>query len=175
MFPFSSLCGIWMHANQVKNKTPHTSLHMIVLTPYRLSALPILILTQVFEYPGRQSLQCLGSPHQRGFSLFCCMHLKSLYPEIPPLPPLLNAFLVLLGRPDQDKWADYTAHVETNTGRTLSFVELRKRINDLATALGAPTSRGGLELRPGTGALIGIMSDNSSVSVYWLDFLWLFE
>ncbi|KAF9451827.1 acetyl-CoA synthetase-like protein [Macrolepiota fuliginosa MF-IS2] len=90
------------------------------------------------------------------------MYLRSLYPEIPPCPPLLNAYLAMLGRPDQDAWPDYTAHVEVTSGRTMSFRQLCKRINDAATVLGAPVSSGGLGLQPGTGEIIGIMSDNSS-------------
>lgn len=92
------------------------------------------------------------------------MYLKSLYPDIPPSPPSLNAYLPLAGRPEQDEWSDYTAHIEVVTGKTISFLELRQRINDVATALAAPISLGGLELQPGGGEIIGVMSDNSSVS-----------
>lgn len=92
------------------------------------------------------------------------MYLKSLYPEIPPCPPALNVYLALAGRPDQDAWPDYTAHIEHTSGRTWSFRQLLKRINDVATALGAPISSGGLGLGPGTEEIVGIISDNSSVS-----------
>ncbi len=92
------------------------------------------------------------------------MHLRSLYPELPPLPPLLNAYLVLAGRPEQDEWTDYIAHVEVATGKTRTFYELRQIIDDVATALAAPKTLGGLELWPGDGEIIGIISDNSSVS-----------
>ncbi|KAF5348540.1 hypothetical protein D9756_009586 [Leucocoprinus leucothites] len=90
------------------------------------------------------------------------MYLKSLYPDPPPNPPLLNAYLALSGRPDQAVWPDFTAHIEHHTGKTYSFKEVCKRINDLATALGAPTSLGGLGLEYTGGERIGIMSDNSS-------------
>lgn len=76
---------------------------------------------------------------------------------------MLNAYLAMAGRPDVEEWPDFVVHIETHTGRTLSFRELRKRINGLATALGAPTSLGGFGLQPGSGEIIGIMSDNSSV------------
>lgn len=92
------------------------------------------------------------------------MYLKSLYPDLPPLPPSLNAYVPLGGRPEQDEWQDYTAHVEVVTGRTLSFFELRQRWDDVATALAAPVALGGLGLQPGGEEIIGIMSDNSSVS-----------
>jgi acyl-CoA synthetase (AMP-forming)/AMP-acid ligase II len=91
------------------------------------------------------------------------MYLKSLYPDPPPNPPLLNAFLALVGRPDQDAWPDFTAHVEHHTGRSYTFKQLCKRINDLATALGASTSSGGFGLEAGSREIVGIMSDNSSV------------
>ncbi len=92
------------------------------------------------------------------------MHLRSLYPELPPLPPSLNAYLVLAERPEQDEWPDFVAHVEVVTGKTRTFHELRRRINDIATVLAAPITLGGLELRPGGREIIGIISDNSSVS-----------
>jgi hypothetical protein len=92
------------------------------------------------------------------------MYLKSLYPEPPPNPPHLNAYLALLGRPDQGSWPDFIGHVEHHTGKSYSFIEVCKRINNLATALGSPTSLGGLGLQSGNGEIIGIMSDNSSVS-----------
>ena len=93
------------------------------------------------------------------------MHLKSLYPDPPPNPPLLNAYSFLAGRPDVADWPDFTAHVEHHTGKEYSFKELCARVNCLATALGARTSQGGLGLEAASGERVGIMSDNSSVSV----------
>ena len=93
------------------------------------------------------------------------MYLKSLYPDPPPNPPLLNAYSVLAGRPDVADWPDFTAHVEHHTGKKYSFKELCARINYLATTLGAPTSQGGLGLEARSRERIGIMSDNSSVSI----------
>ena len=92
------------------------------------------------------------------------MHLKSLYPDPPQNPSLLNAHSVLAGRPGVTDWPDFIAHVEYHTGKKYSFKELCARINHLATALGGPTSLGGLGLEAGSKERIGIMSDNSSVS-----------
>jgi len=91
------------------------------------------------------------------------MHLKSMYPDPPPNPSMLNAYSVLAGRSGVADWPDFTAHVEYHTGKKYSFKEVCARINYLATALGAPTSLEGLGLEAGSGERIGIMSDNSSV------------
>ncbi|KAL9712238.1 hypothetical protein Ac2012v2_005316 [Leucoagaricus gongylophorus] len=90
------------------------------------------------------------------------MHLKSMYPDPPPNPSMLNAYSVLAGRSGVADWPDFTAHVEYHTGKKYSFKEVCARINYLATALGAPTSLEGLGLEAGSGERIGIMSDNSS-------------
>ncbi len=90
-------------------------------------------------------------------------HLRSLYPDLPPLPDHLNIYEAVIGQPHHDEWPDYTVHTDEETGKTLTFRELRKRINTLAAALGGPRVKGGLELKAETGEMIGIMSDNSSV------------
>lgn len=93
-------------------------------------------------------------------------HLKSLWPDVPPAPDYLNVYEAIIGQPHHDQWPDYTAHVEEETGKTLTFKQLRKRIGDLAAALIAPASQGGLGLRAGDDKeIIGIMSENSSVRV----------
>lgn len=89
-------------------------------------------------------------------------HVKSLYPEPSPVPDHLNAYETVFRRSEQDNWPDFNIHLEEPSGKTRTFVELRKRINDLATALGTPTEHGGLGLQVGDGEMIGIMSDNSS-------------
>ncbi|KXN90930.1 putative 4-coumarate--CoA ligase 1 [Leucoagaricus sp. SymC.cos] len=90
------------------------------------------------------------------------MHLKSLYPDPPPNPPLLNTCLALINRPDQAEWPEFVVHIEHHTGKSFTFTQLCKRINDLATALSLPSSEGGLGLEHGSKERVGIMSDNSS-------------
>lgn len=90
-------------------------------------------------------------------------HLRSLYPDLPPLPDHLNIYETVIGQSCHDEWPDYTVHVDVETGKTRTFRELRKRINDLAAALGGPMVKGGLGLKTGDGEMIGIMSENSSV------------
>jgi hypothetical protein len=91
-------------------------------------------------------------------------HLKSLYPDIPPLTPYLNIWDSILGQPYQASFPDYTVHQDLETGKTYTIKELRKRVDDLAASLGGTVSQGGLGLGGEKREMIGIMSDNSSVS-----------
>lgn len=93
------------------------------------------------------------------------MHVKSAYPNVPPLPDT-NAHLTLLRRPDQADWPDYTFHIDPRTGKTCTFREFEERVKYAATALGAPVSQGGLGLSAKNSDIIGIMSHNCLVSKY---------
>jgi acyl-CoA synthetase (AMP-forming)/AMP-acid ligase II len=90
-------------------------------------------------------------------------HLKSLYPDIPPLSLNLNIWDSILGQPHQANFPDYTVHQDLETGKTYTYKELRKRVDDLAASLGRAVSEGGLGLGREKREMIGIMSDNSSV------------
>ncbi|KAF8887153.1 hypothetical protein BD779DRAFT_1672909 [Infundibulicybe gibba] len=89
------------------------------------------------------------------------MHIKSPYPDVPPLPEM-NAHHFFFNRPDQAEWPDYTIHIDPVTGFKRTYREFLERVYDGATALGAPVSAGGLGLRGGDGGeMIGIMSENA--------------
>jgi hypothetical protein len=90
-------------------------------------------------------------------------HLKSLWPALPSVPDHLNIFETVLGQPYHDEWPDYTLHVDEETGKTRTFMEFRRMVNDLAATLARSTAQGGLGLRAEDDEIIGIMSDNSSV------------
>ena len=87
------------------------------------------------------------------------MYIKSLYPQIPPLPAQ-NAHQFMLNRPDQAAWPDYTLHIDPISGRRRSYREFRERVALGATALGAPVADGGLGM---SGEIVGVLSDNSLV------------
>ncbi|KAF9451831.1 acetyl-CoA synthetase-like protein [Macrolepiota fuliginosa MF-IS2] len=87
------------------------------------------------------------------------MHLQSPYPD-PPTLPELNSHHIILKRPDQAEWPDYTLHIDAITGERRKYKEFVKRVDDLATALGAPLSQGGLGLKAEDGEIIGIVSEN---------------
>jgi hypothetical protein len=89
------------------------------------------------------------------------MLLKSLYPDLPELPEA-NAYHTLFKRPDQVQWPDFTLHIDVKTGHRRKYSEFLKRIEDLATSLATPASRGGLELK-GEGEILGILSENCMV------------
>ncbi|KAF5348473.1 hypothetical protein D9756_009593 [Leucocoprinus leucothites] len=89
-------------------------------------------------------------------------HLKSLWPNPPTVPDHLNVFETILQQPHHDEWPDFVLHVDEETGKTRTFREVRKKVNDLAAALGGPKAERGLGLRAESGEIIGIMSDNSS-------------
>lgn len=90
-------------------------------------------------------------------------HLKALWPELPPLPDRMNIYETIIGQPQHDEWPDFTVHLEEETGKTRTFKELKKDIDNLATTLAGPMASGGLGLKEEDGERIGIMSDNSSV------------
>ncbi|KAK0469990.1 uncharacterized protein EV420DRAFT_83800 [Desarmillaria tabescens] len=89
------------------------------------------------------------------------MHVQSPFPD-PPSPMDNNAYNVMLNRPDQREWKDYTLHIDTITGRKRSFYEFRERVQDAAAALGGPVSDGCLGLSAEHGEMVGIISENSS-------------
>ncbi|KAF5348471.1 hypothetical protein D9756_009591 [Leucocoprinus leucothites] len=87
------------------------------------------------------------------------MYLKSPYPD-PPALPEVNSHYLFFKRPDQAEWPDYTIHIDPSTGQRRRYKEFVKRVEDLATALGAPVSQGGLGLKAEDGEIIGIVSEN---------------
>jgi acyl-CoA synthetase (AMP-forming)/AMP-acid ligase II len=86
------------------------------------------------------------------------MHLKSLFPELPPIPET-NLHNLLFKRPDQASWPDYTAYIDAQTNQRVKFKEFLERIYDAATGLGSDVVAGGLGLQPGE--VVGIMSENA--------------
>ena len=92
------------------------------------------------------------------------MYIKSPYPDPPPLPDA-NAHHLLFKRPDQAEWTDYTFHVDPQTGCKKTYRQFLARIQDLATAMSAPIAQGGLGMRGEDGEIVGIMSENCSVSI----------
>ncbi|KAG2033460.1 hypothetical protein BDR03DRAFT_1014312 [Suillus americanus] len=87
------------------------------------------------------------------------MYYKSLFPNLPEVAES-NIHNLILNRPDQREWPDYTLFVNIATGQRRSFREFVERVRDGATALGADVAQGGLGLRPENGELVGILSDN---------------
>jgi hypothetical protein len=90
------------------------------------------------------------------------MYYRSLFPDLPELVES-NIHDLILNRPDQQAWPDYTLFVNVVTGQRCSFREFVERVRDGATALGAEVAQGGLGLRPENGELVGILSDNCPV------------
>ncbi|KAJ7594633.1 hypothetical protein C8J56DRAFT_927244 [Mycena floridula] len=80
------------------------------------------------------------------------MPLKSPYPDIPPLPET-NSHNILLNRPDQAEWADYTMYIEASTGRKYSHKAFKQMVLHAATGLDS------FGLNPGH--MIGIISENN--------------
>jgi hypothetical protein len=103
------------------------------------------------------------------------MYVKSPYPD-PPALPKVNAHHILFKRPDQTDWPDYTLHIDGMSGKRVMFREWVRDMEDLSTALAAPTSEdcmglqgwgegeGAEDVVPGRKEIIGIMGENSSVS-----------
>jgi hypothetical protein len=91
------------------------------------------------------------------------MHLKSPYPDVPALPPTNIADQCLAQRPGDAP--DYVFLVDAPSGRTRSWHEFTARVAHARTALGAPESEGGLNLRPQNGEIVGVLSPNVLVSV----------
>ncbi|TFK27568.1 amp dependent CoA ligase [Coprinopsis marcescibilis] len=85
---------------------------------------------------------------------------KSPYPE-PPAFPQVNAHHILFKRPDQAAWPDFTLHIDAVSGQRRKYSEFVAHMNDLATALGAPSPHG-LGFRKEGGEIVGIMMENSS-------------
>jgi hypothetical protein len=90
------------------------------------------------------------------------MYLKSLYPDIPEFPPT-NIHDVCLSRRPADA-PDFCFQIDGATGQTRSWNEVKARVAHAMTALGAPESKGGLDLRPENGEIVGVLSPNSLVS-----------
>ncbi|KAG2147416.1 uncharacterized protein EDB93DRAFT_1104094 [Suillus bovinus] len=87
------------------------------------------------------------------------MYHKSLFPDLPKVSES-NVHHLLLDRPDQRDWPDFTLFVNVATGQRRSFREFVNRVHDGAAALGADMTQGGLGLRPEKGDLVGILSEN---------------
>ncbi|KAI0785242.1 hypothetical protein C8Q75DRAFT_722835 [Abortiporus biennis] len=85
------------------------------------------------------------------------MYLKSLYPPLPPTPSECNYHNLCFN--SQTTQADYTLHVDGVTGQSRTKSEFYERIRDGATALGAPTTEGGLGLN-GQDDVVAIFSVN---------------
>ena len=92
------------------------------------------------------------------------MYLKSPYPDVPP-QPTVNAHYFFFNRPDQANWPNFTAHIDVETGEEILYDDFLERIRDLATGLGASVDQGGLGIRAENKEMIGIMGENSSVSL----------
>ena len=93
------------------------------------------------------------------------MYLKSPYPDPPALPDV-NAHHIYFKRPQQAEWPDYVVHVDVETDERVMYRDFTARIQDLATGLGAPLHQGGMGLQAEDGEIVGILAENSSVSVY---------
>ena len=103
------------------------------------------------------------------------MYLKSPYPDLPPLP-MVNAYHMFFNRPDQAEWPNYTLHIDAVSGERVMYRDWVRDVEDLSTAFAGPTSEGCMGLQgwdegegaevvaPGGKEIIGIMSENSSVS-----------
>ncbi|KAG1882795.1 hypothetical protein F4604DRAFT_1678288 [Suillus subluteus] len=87
------------------------------------------------------------------------MYYRSLFPNLPEVAQS-NVHNLVLNRPDQREWPDYTLFVNVATGQQRSFKQFVERVRDGATALGVDVAQGGLGLRPENGELVGILSDN---------------
>ena len=90
------------------------------------------------------------------------MHLKSPYPDVPPQPNV-NAHDYFFNRPGQDAWANFTVHIDVETGEEVMYVDFLERIRDLATGLDTSVDEGGLGIEDTE--MVGIMGENSSVSL----------
>ncbi|KAF9013094.1 hypothetical protein BDQ17DRAFT_1342723 [Cyathus striatus] len=88
------------------------------------------------------------------------MFIKSPFPSPPALPPT-NVYNFLYNREDQKEWKDFTALIDSASGKKKLFSELKSDVQELGTALGAPTSQGGLGLNGDGGEIISIMGENS--------------
>lgn len=73
--------------------------------------------------------------------------------------------LQCLGREDQKGWSDFTLHIDGVSGRKRSYFQFLSRVEDGATALGAPVSSGGLGLQAEAGEMVGLLGPNNMVSL----------
>lgn len=92
------------------------------------------------------------------------MYHKSLYPPLPKIPPQ-NVHNILFNRPDQAGWLDYPSHVNALTGATRSFRQFLELVRDGATAMASDVKLGGLGMRAEKGELVGVLCENSMVSL----------
>ena len=97
------------------------------------------------------------------------MYLKSSYPD-PPVLPETNVHHIFFNRPEQTEWPDYVVHIDVETEEQIMYREFTARIQDLATGLGAPRYQGGMGLQAENGEMVGIIAENSSVSVRMFKF-----
>ena len=93
------------------------------------------------------------------------MYITSPYPDVPPLPNV-NAHNFFFKRPAQTDWPNYNVHIDVETGERIMYHDFLERIRDLATGLGTPMSQGGLGIRAEDKEMVGIMGENSSVSLF---------
>ena len=90
------------------------------------------------------------------------MHHKSPFPPLPPLPEV-NVHDFLFSSPALNTPEDKLLLVEPLSGKRWYRDEFKERVYDVATALLAPVSEGGLGLAQ-EGEMVAIMSTNCIVS-----------
>ena len=56
-------------------------------------------------------------------------------------------------------------HIDVQTGEKIMYSDFVERIQDMATGIGAPVSQGGLGIEAEDKEMVGIMGENSSVSI----------
>ncbi|KAI0078256.1 amp dependent CoA ligase [Panus rudis PR-1116 ss-1] len=86
------------------------------------------------------------------------MHLKSLFPPVPPIPDQ-NIFESFFNNPVAEL-PGHTLYIDAESKRQIKRKEFNERVRDGATALGAPVSKGGLGLSDERGDVVGIFSTN---------------
>ncbi|KAI0304262.1 hypothetical protein B0F90DRAFT_1228622 [Multifurca ochricompacta] len=86
-------------------------------------------------------------------------HLKSFH-SLTPVGPTVNYYDFLLGRPELKSSSDYTLFVDAMTGKKRRFRETLARIEECATALNSAKKDGGLEIKPESKEVVGILSEN---------------
>ena len=90
------------------------------------------------------------------------MHHNSLFPPLPDIPPQ-NIHNLLLDRTDQAEWPDFTLHIDAVTGQSRSFRQFVECVRDGATAMSSDIDSGGLGIRPQSGEIVGVLTENSMV------------
>lgn len=93
------------------------------------------------------------------------MYLKSMYPNLPAYEDQ-NVHNFFFNRPDQKDWSNHTLYVDSVTEKNTRFREFRERVNDGATALGAPSVQNGLGLKAENEEMVGILGENSMVGSF---------